>query len=91
MTNIINLIEKLGSKVEGRQVSEAELISMLKEHGVVVTEDASVVAAIEQVVKARSNVVCGVFPAEEPGKEQPDDDNDDNDDKSPESRLLVNG
>lgn len=90
MGNVISVMEKLGTTIFAKQLTEAELATMLKEQGVVLDNGISLISAVEQAVEARSNVVCGIFPAEEPGKEQPDD-NDDDEKKEPESRLIVNG
>ena len=90
MSNIIRFMEELGSTASLKHMAETELVTMLREQGVNVDTKRSIVSAVEFAIDARNNVVCGVFPAEEPGKEQPNDDEDD-DKKDTESLLVVNG
>ena len=90
MTNLISLIEKIGSSAQLTNLSSDKLTAIFNQHLVTQAEHKDLVNALENQLLARTNVICGIFPAEEPDSEQPDDESDD-EKKETESRLVVNG
>lgn len=82
-------MEKLGASAEFQELSEVEALTMLRELGLTETQMSDFDSALDALISPRQNVVCGIFPAEEPGKEQPDDDSEE-DDSETKSRLVVN-
>ena len=73
MSNVIHLLEKMGQNAEFRYAKAEELTELMAD-----TDPALVRAVIagdqhqiETLLGARSNVVCGVYPAEEPGQDEP--------------------
>ena len=89
MANIISLIEKIGSSAELNKLTSEELTAVINQHLAVSSESTDLVSTLENHLLARTNVVCGIFPAEEPDSEQPEDDSED-EKKDTESRLVVN-
>lgn len=89
MTNIISLIEKIGSSADLINLNTQEMNVVFEDHLPVTAEQTDLVKRVESHVLARTNVVCGIFPAEEPDSEQPDDDTEE-EKKETESRLVVN-
>lgn len=71
MGNIINFMEKLGASAEYQELSQAEVLEMLQQH--TLTEDlgSDFHSKVEEILKVRKNLVCGILPAEEP-KEEPE-------------------
>lgn len=92
MGNIINFMEKLGASAEFQELSEAEVLEMLQQENDAAANVADIEQALEVLVAPRTNVVCGVFPAEEPAEDQPgeDEEEDDQSAKSMNNRV-VNG
>jgi hypothetical protein len=78
MSVVIQLLEKMGQNSELRYADAGQLAQLMAD------TDPKLVAAVtagdQQVIEAllnvRSNVVCGIFPADEPQDEQPADDDD---------------
>lgn len=78
MSVIIQLLEKMGQSSELRYADAKQLAELMAD-----TDPALVAAvqtgdqrAIEALLDVRTNVVCGIFPADEPQDEQPADDED---------------
>lgn len=92
MGNIINFMEKLGASAEFQELSEAEVLEMLQQENDAAANVADIEQALEVLVAPRTNVVCGVFPAEEPAEDQPGEDEEE-DEQSAKSmnNLVVNG
>ena len=89
MKNIVSLLEKIGSSADHKSLTNDELKTMFQQHALQVNAEQDLVAAVEMQLSVRTNVVCGIFPAEEPGKEQPEDEPEE-DKNQPASRLVVN-
>lgn len=76
MSVIINLLEKMGQNAGLRYASAEQLAELMAD------TDPALVSAVtcgeqsklEAILGARTNVVCGVYPAEEPNEEEPNDD-----------------
>lgn len=64
-------MEKLGASAEFQELSEAEVIEMLKTSDVEVGDN--FFPHVEQVLDVRKNLVCGLAPAEEPQEDTPDE------------------
>lgn len=79
MSNIINLLEKMGQSAEFRYASAEQLTVLMAN-----TDPALIDAVIagdqhrlDELLGARSNIVCAVYPADEPAREEPQDEEDD--------------
>ncbi|WP_273024427.1 hypothetical protein [Rheinheimera sp.] len=80
MGNIINFMEKLGASAEFQELSEAEVLQMLKQaegH-----THSNFLPHVEQLLDVRKNLVCGLVPAEEPAEDTPNDDAPEDDDNT---------
>jgi len=74
MGNIINFMEKLGSSAELQELSESDVVAMLKAQNLTPIGQTTLLAAVENLLEPRKNLVCGVMPAEEPDETpQPED------------------
>ena len=68
MGNIINFMEKLGASAEFQELSEAEVIEMLQQQNLTPNKITELNPALEEMLDARKNLVCGIVPAEEPAE-----------------------
>ncbi len=73
MGNIINFMEKLGASADFQELSEAEVLDMLRQQNFIGGEPKEFNAAVEQLLDPRKNLVCGVMPAEEPDEDSEDE------------------
>lgn len=78
MSVVIQLLEKMGQNSALRYADAEQLAQLMAD-----TDPALITAvstgdqqAIEALLDVRTNVVCGVFPADEPQDDQPADDED---------------
>lgn len=90
MSKIINLLEKMGQNAEFRYANADQLASLMAD-----TDPALIDAVIagdqtglEQLLGARTNVVCGLHPADQPD-EEPLDEPEDQPEKEAGSVLKV--
>lgn len=78
MSVVIQLLEKMGQNSALRYADAEQLAQLMADTDPVLI--AAVTAgdqqAIETLLGARTNVVCGVYPADEPQEDQPADDED---------------
>lgn len=69
MSNVIEFLEKMGSHASLRHASSAELAAVLGRQAIAPELQAAILAGdqrrLEAVLGARTNVVCGMAPAEE--------------------------
>ncbi|RVT44451.1 hypothetical protein EMM73_16675 [Rheinheimera sediminis] len=79
MSVIISLLEKMGQNAGLRYANAEQLVELMAE-----TDPALISAVIcgdqaklEAILGARTNVVCGVHPAEEPQENEPEDESED--------------
>lgn len=90
MSNIINLLEKMGQSAEFRYASAEQLTVLMAD-----TDSALIDAVIagdqhrlEDLLGARTNVVCGLHPADQPDDE-PQDESEELPEKEARSLLKV--
>lgn len=78
MSVVIQLLEKMGQNSELRYADAGQLAQLMADTDpkLVAAVTAGNQQAIEALLNVRSNVVCGVFPADEPQDDQPSDDED---------------
>jgi hypothetical protein len=88
MADIINLFEQLGASADLHCLSREEKITLIQQTIGSVGSGNDTQAAIEHIISARQNLVCGIFPAKDPDEEQPDEPEDEP--QQPENRLVVN-
>lgn len=79
MSVIISLLEKMGQNSALRYASAEQLAELMAGTDPVLV--AAVIegdqAKLEAILGARTNVVCGVHPAEDPEEDEPEDDSED--------------
>ena len=92
MGNIINFMEKLGASAEFQELSESEVLKMLQQENDIAATTTDIEQAFELLITPRKNIVCGIFPAEEPAEDQPGEDEED-DEQTAQSinKRVVNG
>lgn len=90
MSNIINILEKMGQNAELRYANAGELTALMAN-----TDSALIEAVIagdqhqlEMLLGARTNVVCGLHPADQPD-EEPQDEPEDQPEKDAKSFMKV--
>jgi hypothetical protein len=78
MSVIIQLLEKMGQSSALRYADAEQLAQLMAgtDPALVAAVSAGDQQAIEALLDVRTNVVCGVFPADEPQDEEPADDED---------------
>lgn len=83
MSVVIQLLEKMGQNSELRYADAGQLAQLMADTDpkLVAAVTAGDQLAIEALLGARTNVICGVYPAEEPQDDQPVEDDDDNKEK----------
>ena len=79
MSVIIQLLEKMGQSSALRYADAEQLTQLMADTdpALVAAVSAGDQRAIEALLGARTNVVCGVYPADEPQDDEPADDEDD--------------
>lgn len=81
MSKIINLLEKMGQNAEFRYADAEQLARLMADTDPALLE--AIVAAdqhaIELLLGTRSNIVCAIYPADEPKQDEPEDDDQDAD------------
>lgn len=90
MSKIISLLEKMGQNAEFRYANAEQLALLMADTDtalidVVIAGDQ---AGLEQLLGARTNVVCGIHPADQPD-EEPQDEPEDQPEKEAKSVLKV--
>lgn len=90
MSNIINLLETLGQNAEFRHADAEQLATLMTDTDPALIDAviAGDQARLEHLLGARTNVVCGLHPAEEP-EEEPQDEPEDQPEKEISSVLKV--
>lgn len=75
MSVIIQLLEKMGQSSELRYADAKQLAEWMADTdpALVAAVSAGDQQAIEAILGVRANVVCGIFPADEPQNEEPAD------------------
>lgn len=68
MGNIINFMEKLGALAEFQELSETEVLEMLKQQNLVEKSGSKFHTQIEDILDVRKGLICGIVPAEEPSE-----------------------
>lgn len=73
MSVIINLLEKIGQNADLRYTSAEQLAKLMANTDPKIIEAvmASDQKALEQILGARSNVICGIHPADQPDQDEP--------------------
>lgn len=81
MSVVINLLEKLGQTAGLRYANPEQLAELMQG-----TDPALIQAvidgdqqALESILGSRSNIVCAIYPADEPKQDEPADDDQDDD------------
>lgn len=74
MGNIINFMEKLGASAEFQELTETEVVAMLKQQDIAEDVKSEFLPHIEQLLDVRKTLICGLAPAEEPDETQTPDD-----------------
>ena len=79
MSVIIQLLEKMGQNSALRYADAKQLTQLLADTdpALVAAVSAGDQRAIEALLGARTNVICGIYPADEPQDDEPADDEDD--------------
>ncbi|OGO81661.1 MAG: hypothetical protein A2203_05640 [Chromatiales bacterium RIFOXYA1_FULL_46_5] len=90
MSKIISLLEKMGQNAEFRYANTDQLATLVADTdpallNAVITGDQ---AGLEKLLGARTNVVCGLHPADQPD-EEPQDEPEDQPEKEAKSLLKV--
>ncbi len=81
MSKIISLLEKMGQNAEFRYANAEQLASLMADTDPALID--AVIAgnqqALETILGTRSNIVCAIYPADEPHQDEPADDEQDED------------
>lgn len=91
MSNVINLLEKLGATAPYATATTASALQQLDETLVALLLSGDIKAA-EHYLGARSGLICGLHPAEEPKETPPAEQPDQNDEEEKSSlarRVLA--
>lgn len=74
MSVIIQLLEKMGQSSELRYADKEQLAKLMADTdpALIAAVSAGDQQAIETLLGARTNVVCGVHPAQEPQEDEPE-------------------
>lgn len=76
MSVVIQLLEKMGQNSELRYADAGQLAQLMADTDpkLVAAVTAGDQQAIEALLGARTNVICGIYPADEPAQEEPTED-----------------
>lgn len=90
MSKIISLLEKIGQNAEFRYANAEQLASLMADTDPALIDAviAGDQAELEHLLGARTNVVCGLHPADQPD-EEPQDEPEDQPEKEAGSVLKV--
>ncbi len=76
MSKIISLLEKMGQNAEFRYANVEQLAALMADTDPALIE--AVIAgdqqSLETILGTRSNIVCAIYPADEPQQDEPADD-----------------
>ncbi len=89
MSKIIRLLEKMGQNAEFRYADAEHITSLMADvdPALIDAVTAGDQRKIESLLGARTNVVCGIYPAQEPEQEEPSED--DNEDGKIHQKIAV--
>lgn len=89
MSKIIRLLEKMGQNSEFRYADAEHIASLMADADPALIDavTAGDQSKIESLLGARTNVVCGIYPAQEPDQEEPSEE--ENEDGKTHQKIAV--